>query len=223
MKEHGILFNPTMVREILADRKTMTRRALQFQPMQGRVLSGNGRYLYDYESKKHKWYNMTEGLLKQNLLREVCPYKVGDILWVREAHNVKRYIVDYGFEITFKDGKVFKKMLPGTTGRNLYSRSSLDTDKFVPGMFMPKELTRLWLEVVSIKVEQLWDITDEDAQLEGIHFDQDSGYWYAGDLAQALSPTEAFNQLWVAINGLDSFDFNPWVFAIEFKIHKLLS
>ena len=33
---------------------------------------------------------------------------------------------------------------------------------------MPKKLTRLWLEVVSVKVERLQDITREDAKAEGV-------------------------------------------------------
>jgi len=40
----------------------------------------------------------------------------------------------------------------------------------LPSMFMPKGLARIWLDVVSVRVERVQDITEEDIKAEGIEF-----------------------------------------------------
>ena len=97
---------------------------------------------------------------------------------------------------------------------------------------MPKVASRIWLEVVSVKVERLQDITEEDARAEGVeskeHLFKDGrmvyrDYEVAGNSLYNTIP-EVYNNargsffsLWISINGLISYTENPWVWVIEFK------
>lgn len=93
---------------------------------------------------------------------------------------------------------------------------------------MPKSACRLWLEVESIAVERLQDISEEDAKAEGVYFygwddeDQDDYKNYSyddvyGDDWGVLTAKESFKTLWEKINGPFSWGRNPWVWVIKFK------
>ena len=41
-----------------------------------------------------------------------------------------------------------------------------------------------------------------------------------GDGVFPLKPSWAFQRLWLSINGESSWDANPWVVAVSFKVHK---
>jgi hypothetical protein len=76
---------------------------------------------------------------------------------------------------------------------------------------MPRWASRILLEIVSVRVERLQDISDADAWAEGI------------DKAEVLSmpcadgAVAAYSVLWEQINGPGSWDANPWVWVVEFK------
>jgi hypothetical protein len=91
---------------------------------------------------------------------------------------------------------------------------------------MPKEAARIWLEVTNVRVERLYDITDEDAQAEGISYD--TAMEYSGWSPSFNDPdgsnawpnyTEAYKDLWDSLNASRGypFDSNCWVWAITFK------
>lgn len=79
---------------------------------------------------------------------------------------------------------------------------------------MPRWASRITLEIVSVRVERLQDITEEDAIYEGMvpTYDHDS--------VPEKDATEMFQKLWDSINEKRAFgwDANPWVWVIEFKI-----
>lgn len=120
-----------------------------------------------------------------------CPYgKVGDILWVRE---------------TFMNALNFPVL-----SDNFYYKASV-SNQFLqewkgcwkPSIFMPKDACRIWLEIVSVKVERLQDISEGNAIKEGSEY--------------LLNVREWFADLWKSINGDESWRNNPWVWVIEFK------
>jgi hypothetical protein len=84
---------------------------------------------------------------------------------------------------------------------------------------MPRTACRIFLEVVSIRVEQLLSISFEDAEKEGIlglnccerYFD------YVSEDYTKPNALASFSSLWVSINGEKSWNSNPWVWVIEFK------
>jgi len=94
---------------------------------------------------------------------------------------------------------------------------------------MPKKACRLFLEITSINVERLHDINEEDAIAEGIErigpkfldYDNNSNLSKLAKKEFAIpllnSPINSFKTLWTSINGIESWNANPWVWAIELK------
>ncbi|GAB2798886.1 hypothetical protein GCM10027040_27260 [Halomonas shantousis] len=82
-----------------------------------------------------------------------------------------------------------------------------------PSLFMPCWASRITLEIVSVRIERLLDLSYEDAIAEGCAGGHGSipGYGYSS------TPREHFRHLWDSINGADSWDANPWVWCITFR------
>jgi hypothetical protein len=85
---------------------------------------------------------------------------------------------------------------------------------------MPRRASRILLEVVSVRVERLQDISEADAMAEGIHQPEECSP--AERVAENLdcpgrSPQEIYRELFESINGAGSWDANPWVWVIEFR------
>jgi len=88
------------------------------------------------------------------------------------------------------------------------------TQNWKPSIHMPRWASRLTLEIVSVKVERLNDISEEDAIAEGCSVSEtDNKFSVPG-------PTYRFRELWESINGPGSWDRNDFVWAIEFKVVK---
>jgi hypothetical protein len=80
--------------------------------------------------------------------------------------------------------------------------------------FMPRHLTASRDEIVSIRAEQLQDISESDAQDEGALFwraEQDS-------VAPDVTARSLFSKLWDSVNGPFSWDADPFVWVIEFRV-----
>jgi hypothetical protein len=77
---------------------------------------------------------------------------------------------------------------------------------------MPRKYSRILLEITAVRVERVRDITDADAEAEGISFMRDGP---PGE--QDLTAAELYARLWDSIYGTASFAANPWVWVIEFK------
>ncbi len=93
-KERPILFSDEMVRALLANRKTQTRRIAKFKPyMPGQTLNLSfsgfdlGYYCTDVPSSGYVLRTRDgNGVWNDRTKPLHCPYgKVGDRLWVREA------------------------------------------------------------------------------------------------------------------------------------------
>ena len=94
---------------------------------------------------------------------------------------------------------------------------------------MQHQGSRITLEITNVRVERLQDISEADALAEGIvecpiPADDEGprriGYMVGPDDGKSgLSATavEAYRDLWESINGPDSWDANPWVWAVEFR------
>lgn len=88
---------------------------------------------------------------------------------------------------------------------------------------MPRWASRITLEIVSVHVEQLQEITIEDVLAEGIRQTDPDGFYLAPlDGVSDFPWTQAvpaFASLWNSINAVRGYgwDANPWVWVIEFK------
>lgn len=87
-----------------------------------------------------------------------------------------------------------------------------DTDgtgrKWKPSIHMPRRVSRITLEITNIRVERLNDISEEDSEAEGV-----SGTW-----TRDLNYKWHFKKLWESLNGAGSWEKNPWVWVVEFKV-----
>ena len=213
MKERPIIFNGEMVRAILAGRKTQTRRVINgAEP--GFVFKAFNRVraYFDYDSGygSKMWH-----------FDKKCPYgQPGDRLWVREAAQYKRYgglweAFDHAeAQVTYVADKISEfYMLVKDDKINFQSAKR-------PSIHMPRWASRISLDVTSVRVERVQDISEGDAQAEGVSKDCPIGHI---PTYEAAPYTYAFSQLWESINAKRGFgwDVNPWVWVVEFKIAEI--
>jgi hypothetical protein len=87
---------------------------------------------------------------------------------------------------------------------------------------MRREYSRILLEIVSVRVERLNDISVTDARAEGAkHYEPANhlshGGWSHDEWQVHETANASFEKLWERINGAGSWDANPWVWVVEFK------
>ncbi|MBC7847234.1 MAG: hypothetical protein H7Y10_12155 [Flavobacterium sp.] len=133
---------------------------------------------------------------------EFCPYEVGDVLWVRE---------------TFAEWP--KVMFQYKASTHIGS----EIGKWKPSIFMPKEACRIFLKLKQIRVERLQDISEEDAIAEGVIsffnplFQETRFKDYMISYSECREASRSFCSLWESINGLNSWNQNPFVWVYEFE------
>lgn len=202
MKERPILFSAPMVQAILAGNKTQTRRVAKhplLETLSYIVNIGDG------------WFGDEEGDVQVR-----CPYgKVGDQLWVRETWQGPLLDEDQREQFRHDGSDAFKKP-EFCAYRATDTLDAIDDDGnelgWRPSIHMPRWASRIQLEITNVRVERLKDITAEDALAEGVaHCAHLSDHW------NEYAPDEQFSMLWSAINGMESWHANPWVWVIEFK------
>lgn len=136
-----------------------------------------------------------------------CPYgQPGDRLWVRETWQGP--LIDEELEEEFHQSPDYFKKPEFCAYRATDTLDAINADGealgWRPSIHMPRWASRILLEVTSVRVERLQDISEADAEAEGPpkHFNS----W-----------RDNFCALWQKINGDGSWDANPWVWAIEFN------
>ncbi|MCQ4271025.1 hypothetical protein NA655_08330 [Pseudomonas kuykendallii] len=98
-----------------------------------------------------------------------------------------------------------------------------------PSIHMPRGASRILLEITAVRVERLQAGEGETAfesryVAEGIHriHHGDGDYYFHAFKDEPgpgnwCDPFDAWRELWVSINGADSWNANPWVWVVEFK------
>lgn len=198
VKERPILFSGPMVSAILEGRKTVTRRPVKIQP---RSKGDIGSYGLGQPFIRHP------DPTKRN---PECPYgRPGDRLWVREAWAADAQVdsitprdLSHGEPIAYPaDGSIRQ------TGCAMISQG-----RGRPSIHMPRWASRILLEVTDVRVERLQDISEEQAEAEGVGFLR-----HVPDADETLTAAQLFECLWSSINGDDSWNGNPWVWVVEFR------
>lgn len=217
MNSHPIPFTSPMVRAILDGSKTQTRRVVkgsQAWPI-------NTHHVTMLESRGTA---MAVDAQRRTYGPEIkCPYGMpGDQLWVREAWRVIDVANCFApREITAAHRIWYEADAPHQPGFG----------KYRPPMFMPRWASRITLEITGVRVEKLQDISEADAQAEGVERIASGGFYrysLPGDSPGLMEvgkagkcPTAfaklAYEALWESINGPGSWAANPWVWVIEFK------
>lgn len=223
MKERPILFSGSMVRAILDGSKTQTRRAVKHIPALG---------------SPEAWCDLRlERLIGD--YRRYCPYGVpSDRLWVRESGRMSEgrffaYAASPGVA-RCADDKGFITVSPEEAQSWTPEQWRSGGWKPVPSIFMPRWASRLTLEIVSVRVERLQNISEEDAIADGgfktnAPDSPEFGYLpHDFDPVDCVIPGEdpyddywpairCFQRLWESINGPGSWESNPWVWVVKFK------
>jgi hypothetical protein len=221
MKERGILFTPANIKLIRDKRKWQTRRVIVPQPELTETCG--------FSWKGHVYgMSISGGLIETGrfFAESECRYgKRGDRLYIKEGvitHVSIPQLVGY-----YMDG----------------CRVTEQWEKRLTAMFMAKRYARTWLEITDVRVERLQDISEEDAEAEGIDDRHKAGFPFQNDpciicgkkrdghVGRALAcfgghgtlydPRTyrgGYAQLWDSINKKKHpWESNPWVFAITFR------
>lgn len=189
-----ILFSTEMVKAIIADRKTMTRRIVKYNKIIKDAECGFSPFTPDGHFTVrgiHENGEYGESFFK-------LKYQVGDVLWVRETWQHTRIL--YRHDEDEDNGFIYR-----ATGD--YWMENYIGLTWKPSIFMPKEACRIFLKVVGVSIEKLHDITADDIKAEGV--------LYTMDYYPILF--ESWQELWIKINGQESWDSNPYVFVYKFE------
>ncbi len=203
MKERPILFSTPMVQAIQKGEKTQTRRTPSLEKINNTLPSDvlGPRWGYDGTNVHgdHLFFDVyaaSAGHEPPDCIEVVrCPYGVpGDRLWVRETWR------SYEF-----GGTYYLADEPWNKGAG-----------WKPSIFMPRHLSRITLEIISIRVQRIQEISEADCCAEmgcPAEWPGPGPEPYKRDLRGA------FQILWDGINAKRGYgwDVNPWVFAIEFR------
>src|SRR3990167_4436212 len=217
MKERPILFNGAMVRALLAGTKTQTRRVVKMKPHHQIEERDDGTpwpWMHDGERNADSWL--------------ACPYgQPGDRLWVRETFvqgwdhdpvtdRIKRFDSD-GKQIPIKTWYRADETDIGWCDADGWEANT----PWKHSIHMPREASRITLEVTGVRVERLQDISEADALAEGCTQNHNGHFWggphQTSGMKQMATALQAYQDLWESINGPGSWDANPWVWVVEFR------
>lgn len=207
MRERPILFSGPMVRALLDGRKTQTRRVCK--PAQAYNLS----HVVEVPDPQERGqvYNGSCFGDEDGEVNFASPYRVGDRLWVRETFcridGQTQPWIETDYRATYE------------TGDRLGDLMGI-RKKWTPSIFMPRHASRILLEITKARVERLNDCSRADARAEGCDHDDpcDHKRRTCAEICCAGPDYRiGFRKLWESINGVGSWDANPWVWAVDFR------
>lgn len=230
-RDFPIIFSAPMVRAQLRGEKTMTRRILSLHNCEfGSISAGKLSKLYSQHAAWNRACtdrgfpdesgNYCSGYLHvpchdSDIVGSQCAVcqdhgwertvhrlrpkvQVGDRLWVRESAHID------GREINYMADHVGD---PAGLG-------------WRPSIHMPRWASRLTDIITAVKIERLQDISEQDAKAEGAVkavYSEESCRWYEHNSGTYVC---GFAGLWCHLHGSDSWDENPFVVAITFRVVK---
>ncbi len=223
MKSRPILFSGSMVRALLDDTKTQTRRVgkIQSQDFVGLKAEAVRHATLGYQIQATYDAYPGRGTARHAIC--ACPFgQPGDQLWVRETWYCDDYRVSRGPYLKPDDLDVVEARECGTLVYAADGLAPYETEQpaWRPSIHMPRWASRITLEVTGVRVERLQDISEADAIAEGVQCDSTIEYRSAKTEDGKLLHSHAVDQyraLWESINGPGSWDLNPWVWVIEFR------
>ena len=132
-----------------------------------------------------------------------CPYGVPiDLLWVQETW------VKWDAGIAYLADCLNRHGVESEDSK----RCRLDYGViWKPSIHMPRWASRITLRVTDVRVERVQEISEADAQAEGV------SAWHDTNNGTVYRPE--FRTLWDSINAARGFgwDANPWVWVVEFE------
>lgn len=212
MADLPILFSAPMVRALLREieapgtGKTQTRRVLPSAhprfPHQNQIRTNV--LAFDPAAPK-VWY--WDGIHDRVGASYPIRYATGDRLWVREAVT---WVSAWGWRYRADNDDLTEK------------REAGEVYRFKPSIHMPRSASRLTLTVTDVRVQRLQEISEDDAQAEGVEGDGYGGWLcYASQPKHEThwaDPRESYRTLWNSLHGPGAWAANPWVAAYTFTV-----
>lgn len=208
MTDRPIIFSAPMVRALLEGRKTQTRRVLMKRAATNALAVFGPSFLQ----------------LPGNV--DLVGYAIGDRLWVREAFSL-----DFGgghsiggtgewhYSLEFRAGGSRDLYFSGDCEQDPYERlADTQVGDWRQSIHMPRWASRLTLIVTDVRVQRLWEITEDDAVAEGCGHDSDGWRDYQMPGTQCCATArDSYRTLWNSLHGSEAWEANPWVVAISFR------
>ena len=228
MKTVRFLFNDDMARAIVEGRKTVTRRPV--------VSRANGPVINDEHVRDQDGYpdGIDRAVFQRGdeLMGVAFPCAPGDILIGREcwAHLAQDPEVEYvgdmphGGTVEYRADHNPPLRKPG--GWDDAEPGDPDMVHWRPSIHMPDWAARIRRRVVSVTVERLQDITEDDAVREGFATSEELEEFFrncAPPGSRMARPLDTFEVAWdgiYAAKGL-GWDSNCWVWRIEFSAENV--
>lgn len=153
-----ILFNTEMVRAILEDRKTVTRRVVKPQPTNARMVSD----INDIEAS-FMCGRIENGCCLDWQEERKLPYHIGDYLYVRETWYYENHMYDEA------EGTALYRYVYRASQPDYHVNIGVGIHGWRPSIHMPKEAARIFLRVTDVRAEHIGDITEMVAKTEGFY------------------------------------------------------
>ncbi len=204
----GILFKPNMIKAIVEERKTVTRRLDSLKE----INKEPDRWVYqDAPYRLHRFDGIPDGfrvIVKPH-------YQVGEVVYIKEAYRC----IDFDLrdideplrriKVEYKNGETLWRMKPKEKPITI-------PDKWHSPMMMPEWAARYFIKITDVRAERLQEITYEDCGAEGIYSE-----FHCGDLdGRSLTHADLIKQychLWDSINPKYPWSSNCWVFRYQFE------
>lgn len=234
MTDRPILFSAPMIKALLADRKTQTRRLVNPQPFADGYYEGevDCTFVPAPASNLPAYARFGAAAVGGGAIRtETFTPRIqpGDRLYVREAYSGPYAIGD----IPPRDWATYLPIWYWADG----NPEDGDWTRPKPGIHMPRWASRLTLPVSEVRVERLQDITDADAIAEGITCENvivgmacyggppveitADRYFFDGcDEEGFEDAVSAYAALWDSINGEGAWTRNDWIVAYTFEVAR---
>lgn len=244
VREYPMLFSQQFIPKLLDGTKTQTRRPFRPQPPDYiDSLHGNdlrGRAPYDLEHPETGDI-IGYGFQDDNDVFYKIPYRVGDVIWVRETWRMAsiNYTLPESqfYTIQFRNfgvlphpqpsRELFERLLPSDS--ILFNNGKTGFGIWRPSIHMPRWAARIFLRVTELRVERLQELSSiYDVEAEGIDVaGLIEGFEIESDYAEGDEPddfrqaaVERFAKDWDTIYPKYPWKNNPWVSVTAFELVK---
>ena len=232
-KERPILFSGPMVRAILENRKTQTRRVIKPQPL---IDPRDGCWypkppdqltMTARDPKRRCLHYANDAHFRRGMPFDFSPYgQPCDTLWVKQGFRAHRLGGDPGGETFGVKGSGVGIEYRDTPGHGCNFdrpdwREAFRHERWRSSLMMPRWASCVSLLITDVRVQRVQDISEEDAIAEGLEAHSDDGVMYYGPFDRGhCDPRTAFRNLWDSINEQRGFGWgaNPFVWAITFEV-----
>lgn len=221
--ERPIILAAHEVRGILDGRQTQLRRVIKQQPNTSERLHFNPH---------HSGFSADCLFPRQSseigkIIDISCPFgRIGDRLWVKESWRAPKEQDDRSVSCFARLSKQAGYDVPWVPtqfeadGKRLeWEEENIwgaEAGRLRPPSQMLRWASRILLEIVSVRVERLQDISRVDAAAEGVCLRDEEKPWPVWCRPDKW-PEENFMRLWDSLNGEMSHMANPYIWVVEFK------